>query len=756
MSLTASMWTSVSGLLVHGEAMNVVGNNISNVNTVGFKGSRMDFQDFVYQEVGTAAGIGQVGRGTSVGIVMKDFSQAAFQTTTTTTDIAIGGNGFFQVKPLNDNTTYYTRAGNFRFNKDGYLVDPHGYALQGWKVDNESSSLLSSTGAVSSTGSRIIGSGTPVDIKLDKFSVDPRHTTNMTLALNLDSAQGNDKSSDPDDPFFSLLKKWDATPNSLGNITPLGSASYAFSSTMEVFDEGGQSQKLTIYFDRVTQTNQTNISDMTNNQVVWEYIVTMDPSKDQRNFDDTNSTSLDPKLKGLLMAGTLTFDSTGQMRDQTAYVPTTNGTGTADDPVDLDTWVQSPISASGFPMFNPNFTGRPNSSNIWDTTGTNPVVNRNADGRIIELNLGLRSISPTWDPTMPPTADWSSNVSSMNPVEFYKVERDSAGNPLFFQKSTSAVPVPGTFPDGAQISPGPLITWTNYTPTSPGEVADTDGFIFKQKAVSQGLKAGEAAGTSVGNTDWVYKGTTASTTPDNVSGYVFFQPGTPANRFVLNATDNLYYPLPGTAGDVGQTAAQLGFTPVAEPNETQPISTTTPVMGSNPKFKTDSAGQPIQATQTSLNPGMGQNAQLQNPASTSFTNNTGNNFFERFASQDGYTFGELRNVSVNQDGVLSASYSNGVTLELYQITLADFHSKQNMRQEGGNLFTETRESGMPITGAANTGTFGTTNSNSLEQSNVDLSREFVNMITTQKGFQANSKTITTVDTMLDTVIQMKR
>lgn len=568
MSLTASMWTSVSGLLVHGEAMNVVGNNISNVNTVGFKGSRMDFQDFVYQEIGTAAGIGQVGRGTSVGIVMKDFSQAAFQTSSTTTDIAIGGNGFFQVKPLNDNTTYYTRAGNFRFNKDGYLVDPHGYALQGWKVDNESRSLLASTGAVSSTGSRIIGTGTPVDIKLDKFSVDPRHTTNMTLALNLDSAQGNDKSVDTTDPFFSLLKKWRATPDSLGNINPLPSNAYAYSTTMEVFDEGGQAQKLTIYFDRVTQDDANSITGMTNNQVVWEYIVTMDPAKDQRDFDEAGATTLDPRIKGLLMAGTLTFDSAGQLRDQTAYVPTSNGTGTADDPADLDTWVQAPISASGFPMFNPNFSGRPDSSNIWDPL--NPTqVNRNADGRIIELNLGLRNLSPTWDATMPATA---------------------------------------------------------------------------------------------GTTNWG----------------------------------------------------------------------------------------------THLNIGMGTNAQVQNPASTSFTNNTGNNFFERFASQDGYTFGELRNVSVNQDGVLSASYSNGVTLELYQITLADFHSKQNLRQEGGNLFTETRESGMPITGAANTGTFGTTNSNSLEQSNVDLAREFVNMIITQKGFQANSKTVTTVDTMLDTVIQMKR
>ncbi|MDR1489312.1 MAG: flagellar hook-basal body complex protein, partial [Desulfovibrio sp.] len=79
-----------------------------------------------------------------------------------------------------------------------------------------------------------------------------------------------------------------------------------------------------------------------------------------------------------------------------------------------------------------------------------------------------------------------------------------------------------------------------------------------------------------------------------------------------------------------------------------------------------------------------------------------------------------------------------------------------LRREGGNLFTETRESGLASSGAAGTGTFGTTQGYSLEQSNVDLSREFVNMITTQRGFQANSKSITTVDTMLETVIAMKR
>ena len=152
MSLTASMWTSVSGLLVHGEKMNVVGNNIANVNTVGFKAARMDFEDFISQYIGTAAGMGQVGRGVSIGIVMNDFSQGSFETTTETTDIAVAGNGFFRVKPRNDNTNFYTRAGNFRFDKDGFLVDPHGYVLQGWKIDTEASSLASGGGATGTTG----------------------------------------------------------------------------------------------------------------------------------------------------------------------------------------------------------------------------------------------------------------------------------------------------------------------------------------------------------------------------------------------------------------------------------------------------------------------------------------------------------------------------------------------------------------------------------------------------------------------------
>ena len=241
---------------------------------------------------------------------------------------------------------------------------------------------------------------------------------------------------------------------------------------------------------------------------------------------------------------------------------------------------------------------------------------------------------------------------------------------------------------------------------------------------------------------------------------------TPGYTYRYNTGLGTYveYDNTNTATGSSFTAAQLATSNIiltAAPNMAAPVATTIPVADmTNPVYQYVPGGttvaQQIPATQTFTYSGMGNAAEKQNNASTSFTDNKGTGFYERSASQDGYTYGELRYVTVSQDGVLSAAYSNGVTLELFQITLYDFASKQNLHREGGNLFTETRQSGLPISGAANTGSFGATESNSLEQSNVDLATEFVQMIATQRGFQANSKSITTVDTMLDTVINMKR
>ncbi|MFN2357819.1 MAG: flagellar hook-basal body complex protein, partial [Desulfotignum sp.] len=127
-----------------------------------------------------------------------------------------------------------------------------------------------------------------------------------------------------------------------------------------------------------------------------------------------------------------------------------------------------------------------------------------------------------------------------------------------------------------------------------------------------------------------------------------------------------------------------------------------------------------------------------------------------FQDADGYSAGDLQGVDVASDGIMTGVYSNGQLIPLFRVGLAKFLNNYGLSNEGGNLFRETRESGAAITNKPGEGGLGTISPNSLEMSNVDISEEFVNMITNQRGFQANSKTITTVDDMMCTVIQMKR
>ena len=127
-----------------------------------------------------------------------------------------------------------------------------------------------------------------------------------------------------------------------------------------------------------------------------------------------------------------------------------------------------------------------------------------------------------------------------------------------------------------------------------------------------------------------------------------------------------------------------------------------------------------------------------------------------FQDQDGFASGFLQSVSVDTDGVITGHYSNGQVLKKAQVALATFNSVSGLFKEGGNIFTETTESGAPITGAPKTNGLGSIAPNSLEQSNVDLGTEFVKLITVQRGFQANSKIITTTDDMLNDLINIKR
>ncbi|MBN2526189.1 MAG: flagellar hook protein FlgE [Deltaproteobacteria bacterium] len=128
----------------------------------------------------------------------------------------------------------------------------------------------------------------------------------------------------------------------------------------------------------------------------------------------------------------------------------------------------------------------------------------------------------------------------------------------------------------------------------------------------------------------------------------------------------------------------------------------------------------------------------------------------RSQEQDGYGTGELNGVGVQGNGGVMAIYSNGEQRLVGQVALATFEAEGELARAGGNLWTETQASGAARVGGAGEGSAGSITSNALEQSNVDLAAEFVDLIAYQRGFQANSRTITTADQLYQEIVNLKR
>ena len=169
--MLSSLFSGISGLITEGQAMGVIGNNIANSNTVGFKGSRATFADMLYQSIFGIAGSSQVGRGVALESVDTNFQQGSFESTNSPTDLAIGGAGFFILRKPNSTDIAYTRAGQFSFDKTGNMVDPTGNILQGRVVDRVLNAPL----------------GVATDINIPQGPSQPKKTEFIGMAVNLQS-----------------------------------------------------------------------------------------------------------------------------------------------------------------------------------------------------------------------------------------------------------------------------------------------------------------------------------------------------------------------------------------------------------------------------------------------------------------------------------------------------------------------------------------------------------------------------------------
>ncbi len=211
--MLSSLFTGVSGLNANGTALSVIGDNIANMNTIGFKSSRASFGDVLSQSL--AAGSSQIGRGVMVRSVEPNFSQGSFETSSNGLDLAIDGDGFFMV---NDGASrFYTRAGQFSLDKSGNIVNPDGLILQGYLADQ--------TGAISGTlGDLLIGSAQSPALA----------TQAATIAVNLDATETVPAAA------FTLDGNGDAVNDDPANFNK--------STTITIYDSQGGPHEVTAYF----------------------------------------------------------------------------------------------------------------------------------------------------------------------------------------------------------------------------------------------------------------------------------------------------------------------------------------------------------------------------------------------------------------------------------------------------------------------------------------------------------------------------
>ena len=143
-------------------------------------------------------------------------------------------------------------------------------------------------------------------------------------------------------------------------------------------------------------------------------------------------------------------------------------------------------------------------------------------------------------------------------------------------------------------------------------------------------------------------------------------------------------------------------------------------------------------------------------ASDATTNYTASSPVLRSKNQDGYAAGTLNKISISEDGTVVGSFSNNKSMNLWQIPICRFTSEDGLRREGNNVFSATTDSGQMEMGVAGTENYGKVSAYNIENSNVDMSKEMVNMIVNQRGFQSNSKVVTTADQMLQKAMELKR
>lgn len=293
MGIYNALFSGASGLTSFGEAVRVVGDNIANVNSTGFKSQSVTFTDVLAQTIGVSStGSQQVGNGVKIGAITRNQTQGSIQNTSSATDMAINGNGLFALRDSATNQISYSRAGSFQLDKNFNLIDGGGNIVQGYAIDPLSG--------------KAIGSAT--DLSFGNLAAQAKSTANVTSSITLDSTA-------PVLPTGTTFN-------------PADPATFHFKSDVTVYDALGATHVASQQFTRIGQDAAGNN--------VWDYHVSVDGA------DVVGGTAGTPTEVGTPTASTvvggvvtavgtqsLVFGSAGELVQENAPPATFNWSGSA-------------------------------------------------------------------------------------------------------------------------------------------------------------------------------------------------------------------------------------------------------------------------------------------------------------------------------------------------------------------------------------------------------------------------------------------
>lgn len=853
-----SLWSGISGLQAHQVAMDVEGNNISNVNTTGFKYSRADFGTMFSQTVKIATaptdGRGgsnplQIGLGVSVSSTTRIHSQGSVQTTDKNTDVAINGDGFFMVSDDGGLTRYLTRSGDFKLDAYGNFVNNAGFVVQGWNINWDTQSIDSSRTPQNifiDPGMHIpAAQSTEVAIKANLNSGLNIGTASRPL-YSLDSVHGfNQKTGETKDENDTGTTQFYTTSKNAVEVTEKGVDAGS------LFNANGQGLNLrdgqgiwVSYADAKYSTNQLGFNafdpnlhqnqtaafwgngnqktrlDIVINGVVIQndtigsideaiaYINTFTAPTDARqgtgvravknadgsgiDFVNDNADGTTDNMKNINLvvnanntageawtatwnAATNTFNQYTQIQQNNASLWTATGGqagtqnnltgGRSAQIITAHKYIYSSSPQTLPPMYNPDggfnyIPGTNAQPPAWNGTDAATIGSQNYYNAVMNgslLNTNIRTFHTTEDlrellqrdARYGVDYDGSGKFAAADVNENVKVVVNSSGAfSLTNVNKTSNSPTL-TAPGGqGPLNFGPHNMNFNITAYTDerGTVSTNDAFtkIFK------GLDGSFPAGNQVKQSELLKLSAFSA-------GLEIY------DSLGSKHTLEVQFVKQSTTQDGGNEWQMIIRVP--EPAE---INTTgegpNNIIVGTARFNNDGSLSNYNPRTINFSPnnGAAPNQQIKLSFGTSGSNDglVSSNSASTLTGQatDGYTSGNLKPdaIRVDDKGNILGEFTNGKTFAVAKMAMASVANNSGLEEIGGNLFKVTANSGAIVVGEAGTGGRGEMKTSALEMSNVDLSRSLTELIIIQRGYQANSKTISTSDQMLQTLIQLKQ